>query len=61
MSDFQIITLCQARLSIPVNEREIIIRNLIEIHKTDTLFAEGGKCSNVPLRFILIDIFGSKF
>jgi hypothetical protein len=37
-------------LNIPVNEREIIIRNLIETHKTDTLFAEGGKCSNVPLK-----------
>lgn len=52
-------------LNIPVAEREKIIRNLIETHKTDTLFTEGGKCSNAPLqvypnRYFLAQNFGEK-
>ncbi|HNE04777.1 MAG TPA: hypothetical protein PLT08_09685 [Anaerolineales bacterium] len=52
-------------LNIPLTERETIIRNLIETHKTDTLFTDGGKCSNVPLqvypnRYFLAQNFDKK-
>lgn len=52
-------------LNIPLDERERIIKNLIETHKTDTLFAEGGKCSNTPIqvypdRYFLAQSFDNK-
>jgi len=36
-------------LDISSEEREKIIRNLIELYKNNTMFGLGGKCSNIPI------------
>ena len=36
-------------LDIPVEDREKIIRTLIDLHKNDTMFGLSGTCSNTPL------------
>jgi hypothetical protein len=36
-------------LDIPSEEREKIIRNLIDLYENDTMFGSGGRCSNIPI------------
>lgn len=37
-------------LDIPFEQREEIIRNLIDLYKNETMFGLDGKCSTVPLK-----------